>query len=123
MNHFVKDDGLNTFRIPVGWQFLVDDKVGGTLSSANWAVYDEQIQNCLTAGAALCIVDIHNYARWNGQIVGQGGPTDADFASLWSQIATKYKSNDKIAFGIMNEPVSIFLRARSSRAKKHLFSY
>lgn len=104
MNHFVKDDGLNTFRIPVGWQFLVDDKVGGTLSSANWAVYDEQIQNCLTAGAALCIIDIHNYARWNGQIVGQGGPTDADFASLWSQIATKYKSNDKIAFGIMNEP-------------------
>jgi len=116
MNHFVKDDGLNTFRIPVGWQFLVDDKVGGTLSSANWAVYDKQIQNCLTAGAALCIIDIHNYARWNGQIVGQGGPTDADFASLWSQIATKYKGNDKIAFGLMNEPVSISSFSRELRA-------
>lgn len=106
MTHFVKDDGLNTFRIPVGWQYLVDNKVGGTLSSANWAVFDKQIQGCLDAGAALCIVDLHNYGRWNGAIVGQGGPTDAEFASVWSQIATKYKGNAKIAFGLMNEPVS-----------------
>ena len=105
MKHFVNDDGLNTFRIPIGWQTLVDS-VGGTLNSKNWATYDKQIQGCLDAGAAMCIVDVHNYARWNGAIVGQGGPTDVQFASLWSQIATKYKGNDKIAFGIMNEPVS-----------------
>jgi endoglucanase len=103
MNHFVKDDGLNTFRLPVGWQYLVDS-VGGTLNAAHWKIYDAQVQGCLTSGAALCIVDLHNYARWNGAIVGQGGPTDNDFASVWSQIATKYKGNDKIAFGLMNEP-------------------
>lgn len=107
MKHFVKDDGLNAFRIPVGWQFLLNNNLGGTLDSTNWATYDKQVQGCLDAGAALCIVDVHNYARWNGQIVGQGGPTDAQFASLWSQIATKYKGNNKIAFGVMNEPVSI----------------
>lgn len=55
----------------------------------------------------MCIIDIHNYARWNGDIIGQGGPTNAQFASLWSQIATKYASNSKVAFGIMNEPVSM----------------
>lgn len=106
MNHFFRDSGMNTFRVPVGWQFLLNNNLGGTLDSNNWNTYDAQIQGCLNTGAALCIVDIHNYARWNGAIVGQGGPTNAQFVSLWSQIATKYKNNNKIAFGLMNEPVS-----------------
>lgn len=97
---------MNTFRIPVGWQFLLNNNLGGTLDSNNWNTYDKQIQGCLSTGAALCIVDIHNYARWNGAIVGQDGPTNAQFANLWSQIAAKYKNNNKIAFGLMNEPVS-----------------
>lgn len=106
MNHFFRDTGMNTFRVPVGWQFLLNNNLGGTLDSNNWNTYDAQIQGCLNTGAALCIIDIHNYARWNGAIVGQGGPTNAQFASLWSQIATKYKNNNKIVFGLMNEPVS-----------------
>jgi endoglucanase len=103
IQHFIKDDGLNTFRLPVGWQFLLNNNLGGTLDSNNWATYDKLVQGCLNAGAALCIVDIHNYA---GGIVGQGGPTNAQFTSLWSQIAAKYKGNTRIAFGLMNEPVS-----------------
>lgn len=45
-------------------------------------------------------------ARWNGNIVGQSGGavTDAQLASLWSQIATKYASQSKVIFGVMNEP-------------------
>jgi endoglucanase len=50
------------------------------------------------------IIDLHNYARWNGAIIGQGGPTNAQYASIWSQLAAHYKSNSKIIFGIMNEP-------------------
>jgi hypothetical protein len=38
----------------------------------------------------------HNYARWNGAIIGQGGPTNAQYASIWSQLAAKYKSDPKI---------------------------
>lgn len=36
--------------------------------------------------------------------MGQGGPTNDEFASLWSQLATKYASEEKIIFGLMNEP-------------------
>ena len=116
MKHFVTDDGLNAFRLPVGWQYLVNNQLGGTLNSANFATYDNLVQGCLSAGAAMCIIDIHNYARWNGQIIGQssGGPTNADLASLWKQIATKYKSNSRIAFGIMNEPVRTTLSPSST---------
>lgn len=106
MNHFVKDDKLNAFRLPVGWQYLVASP-GATLTSANFAHYDALVQGCLNSGASLCIIDIHNYARWNGAIIGQGGPTNAQFANTWSQIAAKYKGESRIAFGVMNEPHDI----------------
>lgn len=104
MNHFVKDDSLNAFRLPVGWQFLLNDQLGGQLNANNAGQYDTLVQGCLNSGAALCILDIHNYARWNGAIVGQGGPTNAQLADVWRQLAQKYGSQSKIAFGVMNEP-------------------
>ncbi|KAI4745989.1 cellulase-domain-containing protein [Aureobasidium sp. EXF-12298] len=105
MQHFVKDDKLNAFRLPVGWQYLVNSKLGGNLDTTFFAKYDQQMTYCLNSGAELCILDLHNYARWNGQIVGSsGGPTNAQFASVWSQLATKYASKPKVAFGLMNEP-------------------
>lgn len=104
MSHFVKDDKFNIFRLPVGWQYLVSSP-GGTLNSANLQKYDQLVQACLkTSSNTVCVIDIHNYARWNKQIIGQGGPTNAQFVSLWTQLATKYKSESKIAFGVMNEP-------------------
>ena len=103
MQHFVEDDGLNAFRLPVGWQYLVNNELGGTLDSTAMTKYDALVQACLDTGA-YCIIDIHNYARWNGEIIGQGGPKDSDFASLWSQLATKYAKQTKVVMGIVNEP-------------------
>jgi hypothetical protein len=107
MKHFVSVDHHNIFRLPVGWQYLLNNQLGGTLDATKFANYDQLVQGCLSTGAS-CIIDIHNYARWNGQIIGQGGPTNAQFASLWSQLATKYKGNSKILFGLMNEPHGMF---------------
>ncbi|TAQ85999.1 hypothetical protein B7494_g5658 [Chlorociboria aeruginascens] len=103
MSHFVNDDHLNLFRLPVGWQYLVGSTLGGTLDSSNFGNYDQLVQACLATGAS-CIIDIHNYARWNGAIIGQGGPTNDQFASLWSQLAAKYTNNNRVLFGVMNEP-------------------
>jgi len=105
MTHFT-NEGLNVFRLPVGWQYLVNNHLGGTLDSTNAANYDKLVQACLTTGAH-CIIDIHNYARWNGGIVGQGGPANSDLTNLWTQLATKYASQSKIIFGVMNEPHDI----------------
>lgn len=87
----------------VSWQFLVNNKVGGALDTTNLGKYDQLMQDCLATGAT-CAIDIHNFARVNRGIIGQGGPPDAQFADLWSQLATKYKSNTKVIFGLMNEP-------------------
>lgn len=94
---------LNLFRLPVSWQFLADNQLGGDLSAGNVAKYDQLVQACLATGAH-CMIDIHNFARWNGGIIGQGGPTDDQFVALWTQLATKYAGEDRMVFELMNEP-------------------
>ncbi|KAJ2971270.1 hypothetical protein NUW58_g9465 [Xylaria curta] len=103
INHFVKDDGINLLRIPTSWQFLVNGQPGDDLDTSNLSKYDQLVQSCLDTGA-YCMIDIHNFARWDGQIIGQGGPTDEQFASFWGKLAGKYATNDKIVFELMNEP-------------------
>ncbi|KAI0527941.1 endoglucanase 2 [Xylaria bambusicola] len=103
MNHFVKEDGVNLLRIPTSWQFLVNGQLGSDLDASKLSQYDQLVQSCLDTGA-YCMIDIHNFARWNGQIIGQGGPTDEQFASFWGQLAGNYATSDKIIFELMNEP-------------------
>jgi len=86
----------------VSWQYLANNNIG-PLNPTNLAKYDQLMQACFATGA-YCAIDIHNFARWNNAIIGQGGPSDAQFAGLWSQLATKYASNQKVIFGLMNEP-------------------
>ncbi|KAG2068888.1 cellulase-domain-containing protein [Suillus decipiens] len=112
MQHFFKDDGYNLFRLPVGWQYLTNDKMTGVLDETQFAKYNMLVSDCLSTGAH-CVIDIHNYARFNGQasdgasIIGQGGPSNKIFAELWSNIAKHWKNETKVVFGIMNEPHDI----------------
>ncbi|KAK4692508.1 hypothetical protein P7C71_g4713, partial [Lecanoromycetidae sp. Uapishka_2] len=104
MTHFTTQDKLNIFRLPVAWQYLVNNQLGGTLDATNFGSYDKLVQACLRTSAH-CIIDIHNYARWNGNIIGQtGGPSISDFSGLWKQLATKYATESKVVMGLMNEP-------------------
>ncbi|KAK0714056.1 glycoside hydrolase superfamily [Lasiosphaeria miniovina] len=105
MKHFVQDNQMNMFRLPISWQFLVNNKLGATLDSTNLAKYDKLVQACLATGAH-CMVEIHNFARWNKVVIGQGdgSVTDDHFVSLWAQLATKYAAADRVVFELMNEP-------------------
>ncbi|KAI1789786.1 glycoside hydrolase superfamily [Ganoderma leucocontextum] len=102
--HFA-GQGANLFRIPFAWQ-LMTPEVGGPINETWFSTfYDTTVQSALSSSPNThVIVDLHNYARWNGQIIAQGGPTNDQFASVWTQLAQKYGSNERIIFGIMNEP-------------------
>jgi hypothetical protein len=67
MQHFVNDDGYNVFRLPVGWQYLTNDQMVGVLDETQFANYNKLVSDCLSTGAH-CVIDIHNYARYNGQV-------------------------------------------------------
>lgn len=82
----------------------MNTRVSGTLDATKTGQYDQLVQACLTSGAS-CIVDIHNYARFNGKVTGSSGRlTNDDFISLWSQLAIKYGKTSKVIFGVMDEP-------------------
>lgn len=102
MQHF-KNNGFNTFRLAVGWAYLTNGVATGTLNAANLAKFDELVTACLNTGA-YCIIDLHTYARFNGAIIGQGGPTNDQFAAIWTSLANHYLSKSKIIFSLMNEP-------------------
>jgi endoglucanase len=67
------------------------------------AKYDQLVQACLSTGA-MCMLELHNFARFNGAIIGQGGPSDDAFVSLWTALASKYASQENVIFELMNEP-------------------
>lgn len=64
------------------------------------------------------MLDIHNFARWDGGIIGQGGPADEQFVSLWTQLAQKYKGNDKVVFELMNEPHDLDIKLWAATCQK-----
>lgn len=60
------------------------------------------------------------------KIIGQGGPSNDIFASLWSNIAAKYANNDKIIFGVYVSPfpsvgnlLTSFQYERAARCPRH----
>lgn len=102
VDYFV-DKGANVFRIPFSWE-RIQPTLGGPLQSQE-LLRLAAITNAATARGATVILDPHNYGRFNGNTIGSsGGPTDAQFADLWSRLATTFKNDSKVAFGLMNEP-------------------
>ncbi|KAI0963964.1 Manganese dependent endoglucanase Eg5A [Taiwanofungus camphoratus] len=97
-------EGANFYRLPFAWQEMTPT-LGGPINTTFLAQYQETVTAALNSSSnAHAIVDLHNYARWNGGIIAQGGPTNEEYASIWSQLSKVFGSNDRLLFGIMNEP-------------------
>ena len=60
MAHFVKDDHLNIFRLPAGWQYLLNRIAGGQLDPRNICKCDALVQACLK-NDAVCLIDVSDY--------------------------------------------------------------
>ncbi|KIO21025.1 glycoside hydrolase family 5 protein, partial [Tulasnella calospora MUT 4182] len=101
--------GMNTFRLPIGWQYATPT-LGGSFDPTMWGSYDKLVQCCLSLPGAYCVVDVHNWARWNGAVIGQS-MSDAPYIKLWQMIATQYASEPRVIFGLMNEPWKLNLSA------------
>lgn len=62
----------------------------------------------LAAGkGSTVILDVHNYARYHGQLIGSPSVPATSFADLWGRLAALYRDDDRVAFGLMNEPYDI----------------
>jgi endoglucanase len=101
--------GMNIFRLPFKWEKL-QPTLSGEFDAKFWSGYLSVINYITVTKGLTVIVDPHNYARYNGNIVGAAGGTPLSaLTNLWTRLAStaQLKSNPKVFFGLMNEPYSM----------------
>jgi endoglucanase len=99
---FFLSRGLNVFRIPFLWERL-DPGLGGPLDGAELQRLQAVVSYATAKGASI-ILDPHNYARYRGAEIGGADVPNERFAVFWGRLAALYKGNDRVIFGLMNEP-------------------
>lgn len=94
--------GHTDMRLPVLWERIQPTR-SAALDSGEAARLLAAVTAANNAGLRVA-VDLHNYARHNGQVLGSsGGPTAADLADVWIRIGTLLAGRN-IDLGLMNEP-------------------
>ncbi|PLW09146.1 hypothetical protein PCANC_23960 [Puccinia coronata f. sp. avenae] len=102
IDHFLSQN-VNFFRIPVAWEYL-QSEVNGALNEKNLATYKKYIDQ-ITEKKAYVAIDLHAYARFKGQIVGESPTMPATaLANFWSQMGAVFKNNTYVMLGLVNEP-------------------
>lgn len=95
--------GFNAIRLPISWE-RIQPVLHGELDSA----YSKELLKFMDQSAnfgQLVVVDIHNYARYRGQIIGSPSVSPEAFRNLWSRLAKLLNKHPALyAYGLMNEP-------------------
>lgn len=113
--------GMNVVRIPFLWE-----RMQPTLNGALNAVEISRLQttvSSVTSRGAVAILDVHNYCRYTtaanaNLILGDGTLVTANFTDLWRRLATLYKDQPLVQFGLMNEPHDLGGAGGLSQAKQ-----
>ncbi len=106
--------GMNVFRVPMRWERL-QPALKQPLDAAEMARIDMIVAIAAGMGASV-ILDIHNYGRYARQPLGSHAVPTAALRDLWVRLATRYRNNDRVIFGLMNEPVKISATAWAAAA-------
>ena len=100
--------GMGIVRLPFAWERLQP-----TLSGAFDATYLGYIQQAVAtirANGMMVLLDPHNYSMYrlsgqNRHHIGSSSVPASAFVDLWKRLATLYKDDAGVVFGLMNEPV------------------
>ena len=96
--------GFELVRLPFAWE-RIQPALGGPLDPGYSAALVRTIEQ-IGRRKMLVLLDLHNYARYDGKTLSQGGFTYAQFADVWDRIAALVKPQQKYiwGYGLMNEP-------------------
>ncbi|KIM98529.1 glycoside hydrolase family 5 protein [Oidiodendron maius Zn] len=115
---YVDQNHINLFRVA----FLLERMcplatgLGSTFNETYYSEFASAVNYITVTKGAYCILDPHNYMRYNnpsqqpttGSIIGDTtdskAATTAQFAAFWGELAGRFASNEKVIFGLMNEP-------------------
>ena len=97
--------GVNVFRVPVLWERL-QPALNAPLDRAELKRLQDTVSLIERSGASV-VIDIHDFGRYRGGVVGGAAVPLGAFGDLWSRIATLFAGDDKVIFGLMNEPAAM----------------
>lgn len=107
------DLGFTAIRLPFRWERL-QPSVFGPFDETEWAAI-ETLTRHATARGLYVALDVHNYAKRGvvekdyqpKLLIGSPEVPSEAFATFWSTIANRTKDDEKILYGLMNEPTDI----------------
>ncbi|WP_373290449.1 glycoside hydrolase family 5 protein [Pseudomonas asuensis] len=95
--------GIKTFRFPIIWERL-QPKLGGPLDPTYVALIDRTFGYAQKHNIKI-ILDLHNYARYRGQVIGTSSVPYARYQEIMTKIAQQWSKQPALyAYDIMNEP-------------------
>ncbi|EFP92065.2 uncharacterized protein PGTG_18155 [Puccinia graminis f. sp. tritici CRL 75-36-700-3] len=107
IQHF-RAENVTAFRIPISWQRM-QPKIMGPLDPDSLQLLSKYVNSALACKASV-IIDLHNYARRDGKVIGEAEDLPASLlVDFWTRIAQKFGEFPEVGFGIMNEPHDVKL--------------
>ncbi|KAL5328087.1 hypothetical protein ACEPPN_005795 [Leptodophora sp. 'Broadleaf-Isolate-01'] len=115
---YVDQNKINLFRVAFLLERMcpISYGLGAKFNETHFQEFADAVNYITVTKGAYCILDPHNYMRYNnpsqqpmtGSIIGDtsdvAAATTAQFAAFWGELAARFKSNEKVIFGLMNEP-------------------
>ena len=113
LDFYIDTGKFNIIRLPMKWSRL-QPTLGGALDIVGDGSGDAEkykfMVDYITAAGLYCFVDPHDYGGYSSIRLGKdGGATCEQFVDFWEKLADYLGANDKIIYGIMNEPVGVDL--------------
>jgi len=97
--------GMNCIRLPFRWERL-QRSLNAPLDKTELNRIRTVVEHATDKGMRV-VLDPHNYARYHGDLIGSSAVPYSAFADFWSRLATTYRDNPHVIFGLMNEPHSM----------------
>ena len=93
---------LKLMRVPILWE-RVQPTASGALVEAEMVRIDDVVRLASAAGLTI-VLDVHNYGYYRNAALGTSASPVGALPDLWRRLATRYKNNANVTFGMMNEP-------------------
>jgi len=110
---YFRNLGFTLIRLPFKWERLQPDPNSAFAASEQKLLIDT-VRHATRNGQSL-IIDPHNFAKrrlaadgWSAEHeIGSTQVPISAFGDFWSRLAALFKSDGRVLFGLMNEPVGI----------------
>jgi len=102
--YYFRQLGMNLFNLFTSWSRIQPTPGSGSLDDAEIASLTQAVEYITNQLQAFCVIELHDFARFKGTPLGSGAASAANFAQVWTLLATQFKENPRVLFSLTNEP-------------------